>query len=96
MPLYAFIGNDGPKGAELRKLHRPAHLAGIDALVADDRVLHAGPLLDEAGDPIGSVVLFEADDLEAARRIAAGDPYVTEGVFEGWRVHETKVVRGRG
>jgi len=96
MPLYAFIGNDGSKGAELRKLHRPAHLAGIDLLVAEDRVLHAGPLLDEAGDPIGSVVLFEADDLEAARRVAAGDPYVTEGVFEDWRVHETKVVRGRG
>jgi uncharacterized protein YciI len=96
MPLYAFIGNDGPRGAELRKLHRTAHLEGIDALVAEDRVLHAGPLLDDDGGPIGSVVLFEAADLEAARKVAAGDPYVTEGIFENWRVHETKVVRGRG
>jgi hypothetical protein len=96
MPLYAFIGNDGHRGAELRKLHRTAHLAGIDELVAEDRVVHAGPLLDEAGDPIGSVVLFDAEDLAAAQRIAAGDPYVTEGIFESWRVHETKVVRGRG
>ncbi|MBW2288777.1 MAG: hypothetical protein JRG80_11385 [Deltaproteobacteria bacterium] len=96
MPLYAFIGNDGPRGAELRKLHRARHLEGIDALVAEDRVLHAGPLLDDAGGPIGSLVLFEAADLEAARKIAAGDPYVTEGIFESWRVHETKVVRGRG
>ena len=96
MPLYAFIGTDGPRGVELRKLHRTAHLEGIDALVAEDRVVHAGPLLDEAGGPIGSVVLFEAEDLEAARTIAAGDPYVTEGIFASWRVHETKVVRGRG
>jgi len=96
MPLYAFIGNDGPHGAELRKLHRAAHLEGIDALVADDRVLHAGPMLGDDGAPIGSVVLFEAPDLAAAREIAASDPYVTEGIFESWQVRETKVVRGRG
>jgi uncharacterized protein YciI len=96
MPLYAFIGNDGPRGLELRKLHRGAHLEGIDALVAEDRVLHAGPMLDDDGAPVGSVVLFEAPDLVAAREIAARDPYVTEGVFESWQVRETKVVRGRG
>ena len=94
MPLYAFIGHDGPRGAELRKLHRPAHLAGIDELVAEDRIRHAGPLLDESGSPVGSLVLFEADTLDEARRIAAGDPYVTEGIFERWEVNETRVVRG--
>ena len=95
MPLYAFIGYDGPRGAELRKLHRPAHLEGIDALVEEDRIRHAGPLLDEAGAPIGSLILFEAETLDEARRIAAGDPYVTAGIFERHEVHETKVVRGR-
>ena len=94
MPLYAFIGHDGPRGAELRKLHRPAHLEGIDELVAEDRIRHAGPLLDESGAPVGSLVLFEAETLDEARRIAAGDPYVTEGIFERWQVHETRVVRG--
>jgi len=94
MPLYAFIGHDGPRGAELRKLHRPAHLEGIDELVAEDRIRHAGPLLDESGAPVGSLVLFEAETLGEARRIAAGDPYVTEGIFERWQVHETRVVRG--
>ena len=94
MPLYAFIGHDGPRGAELRKLHRPAHLAGIDELVAEDRIRHAGPLLDESDAPVGSLVLFEAENLDEARRIAAGDPYVTEGIFDRWEVHETRVVRG--
>jgi uncharacterized protein YciI len=94
MPFYAFIGHDGPRGPELRKLHRAAHLEGIDELVAKNRIRHAGPLLDESGAPIGSLVLFEAEDLDAARRIAAGDPYVTEGIFERWEVRETRVVRG--
>jgi hypothetical protein len=95
MPLYAMIGHDGPRGAELRKLHRGAHLEGIDRLVAEDRVEHAGPLLDENGAPLGSLVLFEAASLDEARAIAAADPYVREGIFERWQVHETKVVRGR-
>jgi uncharacterized protein YciI len=96
VPLYAFLGTDGPRGPELRKLHRPAHLAGIDRLAADGRIHHAGPLLDEAGAPIGSLILFEAASLADAREVAGRDPYVTEGVFASWQLHETRVVRGRG
>lgn len=92
MPLYAFTGFDGPRGAELRPLHRPAHLAGLEGLAAADRIVHAGPLLDDGGQPVGSLILFEADDLEQARAQAAGDPYVTEGIFERYSVHETRVV----
>ena len=92
MPLYALIGHDGPRGRELRKLHREAHLKGLETLVAQGRVRHAGPLLDDAGDPIGSLILFEAADLDEAQWIGAGDPYVEEGIFERWEVHETKVV----
>ena len=95
MPLYVFLGTDGPRGLELRKLHRPAHLAGIDELVAQNRIRHAGPILDESGAPTGSVILFEAASLEEARQIAANDPYVVEGIFESWQVNETRVVRGR-
>ena len=32
--------------------------------------------------PCGSLVVFEADSLDAARAQAARDPYVQEGVFE--------------
>ena len=92
MPLFALIGRDGPRGAELRKLHREAHLAGIASLDRAGRIRHAGPLLDDAGLPVGSVVVFEADSLDAARALAAGDPYVVEGVFERYEVHETRAV----
>jgi uncharacterized protein YciI len=92
MPLYAMIGWDGPDGPALRQRHRPAHLKGLEELEAAGRILHAGPLLDGGGRPIGSLVLFEAPDLEQAREIVARDPYVVEGVFRRHVVHETKVV----
>ncbi len=89
MAWYAFIGWDGPRGLELRKLHRPAHLAGMEPLEADGRIRHAGPMLDDAGDPMGSVIVFEAGSLVEARGLAARDPYVLEGVFERYEVRET-------
>ena len=92
MPLYALIGWDGPRGPELRKAHRPAHLAGPEPLDAAGRILHAGPLLDAEGRPRGSLIVFEAADLAEARALAARDPYVVEGVFERHEVHETRVV----
>jgi len=92
MPLYAMIGRDGPRGAELRKLHRPAHLAGLEGLEAAGRIRHAGPLLDDAGAPLGSLILFEAASLDEARGVAARDPYVVEGVFASHEVLETRIV----
>ncbi len=92
MPIFAFIGHDGPRGIERRKLHRPAHLASLEGLEKQGRIRHAGPLLDGAGSPVGSLVLFVAVRRAAAEAIAAHDPYVVEGVFERHEVHETKVV----
>ena len=92
MPDDALIGHDAPGSLELRKRHRDAHLANLRALDEAGRVRHAGPMLDDSGAPCGSVVIFEAESLDAARALAAGDAYVTEGVFERYEVRETRVV----
>lgn len=92
MALFVMIGRDGPRGAALRPQHRPAHLAGLQPLADSGRVVHAGPLLDDAGEPCGSLVVFEAPDLASARRVAASDPYVVEGVFASYEVLETRRV----
>jgi uncharacterized protein YciI len=92
VPIFAIIGWDGPRGAELRPLHRPAHLARLEPLARAGRLRHAGPLLDAAGRPRGSLIVAELDDLAAARALAAGDPYVTAGVFERHEVWETRTV----
>ena len=92
MATFVWIGRDGPRGVELRKLQRPAHLAGLEALAAEGRIRFAGPLLGPAGTPVGSLVILEAPDLESARAIAARDAYATQGVFESWEVYATTVV----
>ena len=90
--LFAIVGWDGPRGAELRKLHRPAHLDHVAPLDALGHIIHAGPLLDESGDPIGSILIIRAESLDSARALAARDPYVVEGIFERHEVHETRTV----
>ena len=90
MPLFVYVGRDGPKGAELRKLYRPEHLDHIAKL--GERVRFGGPLLDKAGAPCGSLVIFEADDLAGARSLAEADPYLVRGVFDDVDVHETRQV----
>ena len=89
MPLFVMIGRDGPNGLALRQQHRDAHLANLQSLVDAGRVRFAGPIRTEDGDPCGSVVIFEASDLVAARAQAERDPYVVEGIFAGFEVSET-------
>jgi uncharacterized protein YciI len=92
MPLYVLIGTDGPDAGVRRTQARPGHLAHWQPLDAAGRVRFGGPLLDTRGTPRGSVLVFEAPDLAAARAQAEGDPYVTEGVFARIELQETRAV----
>ncbi len=85
---FAIIGRDGPEGQVKRKLCREEHLKGIEKLDAEGKLILAGPF----GDQSGSLIVFEADSLEAAKAIAAEDPYVKEGVFESYEVRPFKRV----
>jgi hypothetical protein len=96
MPTYVYIGRDSARGLELRKLHRDAHLARLDALEAKGRIRYGGPLRDAEGQPCGSLVIFEEDDLAAARTWANADPYLVEGVFESLDVFETAAIFPKG
>jgi uncharacterized protein YciI len=40
-----------------------------------------GPFLDAQGNMAGSLIIFEAADLDAARAWAANDPYAKAGLF---------------
>lgn len=92
MGLFVLIGRDGVRGPLLRKQHRDAHLANLRPLADAGRVVYAGPLLDDAGQPCGSVIVFDAESLEAARLVAASDPYVVHGVFTSYDVFGTRQV----
>jgi uncharacterized protein len=76
--LFALICDDKPGALELRKATRAAHL---DYIAATGAVAQAGPFLDAAGDPCGSLVILDVADLGAAEAWAAQDPYARAGLF---------------
>lgn len=92
MALFVYQGTDGPRGPELRKTVRTKHLAYLQGFADAGRIRFAGPLYAADGQPCGSLVVFEANDLDAAREIAEADPYLVEGVFDGIEVRATKAV----
>ena len=92
MPLFVLIGRDHPNSLARRLQHRPAHLEAVRVLDASGRVRHGGPLKNDRGQMIGSLLIFEAESLEAAKKLVAADPYVVGGVFETYEVLETEAV----
>lgn len=81
--MFVILGFDGPDGEAKRKIYRPAHLAKMEPLDQQGRVVLAGPLTDKTG----SLIVIEADSLEEAERFAREDPYTVNGVFERTEVH---------
>ncbi|WP_434456004.1 YciI family protein [Stutzerimonas urumqiensis] len=85
--LYAIIATDAPGSLEHRLAARPAHLARLEALKDDGRLVLAGPHpAVDSNDPgaagfTGSLVVAEFDSLEAARQWASEDPYKAAGVY---------------
>ena len=77
--LIALIAKDKSGALQTRKDNRDAHLAYIDSTGV---VAQAGPLLDEAGEMAGSLVISDVTDMTAAQDWAANDPYAKAGLFE--------------
>lgn len=80
---FVILGFDGPDGEAKRKIYRSDHLAKLEPLDRQGRVILAGPLTDKTG----SLIVIEADSLEEAQRLAQEDPYTVNGVFERIEVH---------
>lgn len=85
--LYAIISEDVLNSLEKRKSARPAHLARLQQLNDEGRLLVAGPhpAVDN-NDPAeagftGSLVIAEFSSLEQAQLWADADPYVAAGVY---------------
>lgn len=96
--LYAIISQDVANSLALRKTARAAHIARLEALKSDGRLILAGPHpaidSDDPGEAgfTGSLVVAEFDSLEAAQQWADVDPYITAGVYENVIVKPFKKV----
>ena len=85
--LYVIYAQDNPNSHEKRLSVRPAHLARLQLLHDEGRLLTAGPMpAVDSNDPgaagfTGSTVIAEFDSLEEAQSWAEADPYVAAGVY---------------
>ncbi len=98
MMFYAIIGEDRPGTLDQRMAARPDHVARLQALQAEGRLLLAGPCpAIDSPDPgpagfSGSIIIAEFVSLEAASAWADADPYVAAGVYEKVTVKPFKKV----
>ncbi len=89
---YMIQGRDDAASLEKRRAARPAHLARLEQLRREGRLLLAGPLpAIDAEDPgpagfRGSLIVAEFESLAAAEAWAAADPYTSAGVFDAVEV----------
>jgi uncharacterized protein YciI len=85
--LYAIISEDQADSLPRRLEARPAHLARLEALQDEGRLILAGPHpAVDSEDPgqdgfSGSLVVAEFADLAAAEAWAKADPYMDADVY---------------
>jgi uncharacterized protein YciI len=93
MALFLLLCTDRPDARELRAATREAHLAHLAKHT--EAVKLAGPWLDEAdGGPLGSMLVIEAADIDAAYAFAAADPYAKAGLFAAVEIRPWRRVVG--
>ncbi|MEZ5505185.1 MAG: YciI family protein [Gammaproteobacteria bacterium] len=95
---YAIISEDVANSLAQRKATRPAHLARLEELKNQGRLLVAGPHpAIDSEDPgeagfTGSLVIAEFENLQAAQAWADADPYLAAGVYQKVTVKPYKKV----
>lgn len=95
---YAIISEDVKDSLALRKGARPDHIARLNRLKDEGRLLLAGPHpaidCEEPGEAgfTGSLVVAEFPSLDAARTWADEDPYMHAGVYASVTVKPFKPV----
>ena len=85
--LYTIIAQDIPNSLEKRLTARPAHVARLQALQDQGRLILAGPFpAVDAVDPAaagfsGSLIVAQFSTLAEAEIWAQADPYMAAGVY---------------
>lgn len=96
--LYIIYAEDNADSLEKRTSVRPAHLARLQLLQDEGRLIVAGPMpAVDSNDPgvagfTGSAIIAEFSSLEAAQSWAEADPYVAAGVYSNVTVKPFKRV----
>ncbi len=96
--LYAIIAEDVKNSLKARLDARPDHLARLQQLQDEGRLVIAGPNpAIDSNDPgesgfSGSLIVAEFQSLDDAQAWADADPYIKAGVYQQVRVKPFKQV----
>lgn len=97
--LFAVTCTDQDGALQTRLDNRAAHLAWANAEGAPVRM--GGPLLNADGEPVGSLLIVEAEDEAQLRDILTSDPYAKAGLFKDvfwipfkWTLHAPEGLAG--
>lgn len=75
---FALMTRDKPGALQIRLDTRTTHL---DYIKATGAVEMAGPLIDEAEQMCGSLIILDLPDMATAQAWADNDPYAKAGLF---------------
>ena len=92
MALFALVCIDKPNALAVRMGAREDHLAYVRERIQMMKL--GGPFLDANGDMAGSLMILEAEDLDAARAFNANDPYTLAGLWESVDIRPYRVTIG--
>lgn len=77
--LIALIARDKADALQTRLDNREEHVGYLER---SEIVSQAGPLLGENGDMIGSLIIFDVEEMHEVTDWIADDPYTKAGLFE--------------
>ena len=83
MSLFAIIGHDVAGSSAQRQVTRAEHVARLQVLQSEQRLIIAGPTPIEHGksEMSGSLIIADFDSAEAAQSWANDEPYLRDGVY---------------
>jgi uncharacterized protein len=81
---FLLIGYDGtdPQALNRRIKVRGEHLEKIEVLKSRGEFLLGGAILDENGNMIGSMIVYEYPDRKTLEKKLKEEPYFTKGVWQ--------------
>ena len=92
MALFVLVCTDKPDSLALRMATRPAHLAYAGTHSAKMKL--GGPLLDDAGEMAGSLIILDVETRAEVEDFTANDPYSLAGLFQSVQILPYRVTLG--
>jgi uncharacterized protein YciI len=90
--LIAYDGTD-PEALQRRLNVREGHLEKIGRLKMAGEFLFGGAILDENGNMIGSMIVYEFPDRNSLDEKLKNEPYITGGVWEKIEIRPFRLAR---